>query len=87
VEIKSGREAPREDPPRRGGPAVASSYQGRKLAFGLGLTGDSVGKFVKFCAGLYTAYVETDAALAEINPLVKLKNGRHRRARLEDDLR
>ena len=57
-------------------PAVGfQAYQGRKLAFGLGLTGDSVGKFVKFCSALYTAYVETDAALAEINPLVKLKNG------------
>ena len=57
-------------------PAVGfQSYQGRKMAFGLGLTGDSVGKFVKFCSALYTAYVETDAALAEINPLVKLKSG------------
>jgi succinyl-CoA synthetase beta subunit len=57
-------------------PAVGfQAYQGRKLAFGLGLSGDSVGKFVKFCSALYTAYVETDAALAEINPLVKLKNG------------
>jgi succinyl-CoA synthetase beta subunit len=57
-------------------PAVGfQAYQGRKLAFGLGLSGDSVGKFVKFCAALYTAYIETDAALAEINPLVKLKNG------------
>ncbi len=57
-------------------PAVGfQPYQGRKLAFGLGLTGDSVGKFVKFCASLYQAYLETDAALAEINPLVKLKNG------------
>ncbi len=57
-------------------PAVGfMPYQGRKMAFGLGLTGDSVGKFVKFCAALYTVYIETDAALAEINPLVKLKNG------------
>jgi succinyl-CoA synthetase beta subunit len=57
-------------------PAVGfQAYQGRKMAFGLGLTGDSVGKFVKFCAALYQAYMETDAALAEINPLVKLKNG------------
>ncbi len=50
-------------------------YLGRELAFGLGLTGDTVGKFVKFCSSLYTAYVETDASLVEINPLVKLKNG------------
>ncbi len=57
-------------------PAVGfQSFQGRKMAYGLGLTGDSVTKFVKFCSALYTAYVETDAALAEINPLVKLKSG------------
>jgi succinyl-CoA synthetase beta subunit len=57
-------------------PAVGfQAYQGRKLAYGLGLSGDSVGKFVKFCQGLYTAYVETDASLAEINPLVRLKDG------------
>ena len=57
-------------------PAVGfQAYQGRKLAFGLGLPADSVGKFVKFCDALYRAYVETDASLVEINPLVKLKNG------------
>jgi succinyl-CoA synthetase beta subunit len=57
-------------------PAIGfQAYQGRKLAFGLGLTGDSVGKFVKFASALYQAYVDTDAALAEVNPLVRLKNG------------
>jgi len=57
-------------------PAVGfQDYQGRKMAYGLGLSGDSVGKFVKFCKALYTAYVETDASLAEINPLVRLKDG------------
>jgi succinyl-CoA synthetase beta subunit len=58
-------------------PAVGfSDYQGRKLAFGLGLTGDTVGKFVFFCKALYRAYVETDASLAEINPVVILKDGK-----------
>jgi succinyl-CoA synthetase beta subunit len=57
-------------------PAVGfQAYQGRKLAYGLGLTGDSVASFVKFCNALYKAYIETDAALAEINPLVRLKDG------------
>ncbi|MBL9039728.1 MAG: ADP-forming succinate--CoA ligase subunit beta [Archangium sp.] len=57
-------------------PAVGfQDFQGRKMAYGLGLSGDSVGKFVKFCRALYTAYVESDASLAEINPLVKLKDG------------
>ncbi|MBL8910238.1 MAG: ADP-forming succinate--CoA ligase subunit beta [Archangium sp.] len=57
-------------------PAVGfQPYQGRKMAYGLGLTGDSVTKFVKFCKALYDVYIETDASLAEINPVVKLKNG------------
>jgi succinyl-CoA synthetase beta subunit len=57
-------------------PAVGfQAYQGRQMAFGLGLTGDAVTKFVKFCQALYQAYVDTDAALAEINPLVLLKDG------------
>jgi len=45
-------------------------YQARRLAFGLGLTGDSVGAFVRFATGLHNAYAATDASLAEINPLV-----------------
>ncbi len=45
-------------------------FQARRLAFGLGLVGDSVNAFVKFASGLYNAYVATDASLAEINPLV-----------------
>jgi succinyl-CoA synthetase beta subunit len=57
-------------------PAVGFlDFQGRKLAFGLGLSGDTVGKFVAFCKALYKAYIETDASLAEINPLVILKSG------------
>ncbi len=57
-------------------PAVGfQPYQGRKMAFGLGLKGDEIGKFVKFCSQLYQVYMETDAALVEINPLVRLKSG------------
>ncbi len=57
-------------------PAVGLlDFQARRLAFGLGLAGDSIGKFVKFCKALYQAYVETDASLAEINPLVVLQDG------------
>jgi succinyl-CoA synthetase beta subunit len=47
-----------------------SSFQARRLAFGLGLVGESVAAFVRFATGLYDAYVATDASLAEINPLV-----------------
>ena len=57
-------------------PAVGfQDFQGRKLAYGLKLPPETVGKFVGFCKALYQAYVETDASLAEINPLVRLKDG------------
>ncbi len=51
------------------------SYQARKIAFGLGLSGDQVKNGVKFIMGLYRAFVESDASLAEINPLVVTGNG------------
>lgn len=51
-------------------------YQARKLAFGLGLEGDKFKNAVKFLIGLYKAYEETDASLAEINPLVVTKEGK-----------
>jgi succinyl-CoA synthetase beta subunit len=50
-------------------------YQARKLAFALGLVGDTVGAFVRLATGLYTAYIATDATLAEINPLVVTEEG------------
>ncbi|MBU8897071.1 ADP-forming succinate--CoA ligase subunit beta [Corallococcus sp. H22C18031201] len=57
-------------------PAVGfQDFQGRKLAFGLGLSGATVNKFVQFCSALYRMYMETDAALVEINPLVITKDG------------
>ncbi|HZH13996.1 ADP-forming succinate--CoA ligase subunit beta [Archangium gephyra] len=57
-------------------PAVGfQDFQGRKLAFGLGLSGPTVNKFVQFCAALYRMFMETDASLVEINPLVILKDG------------
>ncbi len=46
------------------------AFQARRLAFQLGLTGETVGAFVRFATGIYGAYVATDASLAEINPLV-----------------
>jgi succinyl-CoA synthetase beta subunit len=50
-------------------------FQARKLAFGLGLTGDAFKNAVKFLLALYRAYEETDASLAEINPLVITTDG------------
>ena len=45
-------------------------FQGRKLAYGLGLPKEAVNKAVAFMKALYRAVVETDASLVEINPLV-----------------
>ncbi|MDX6749981.1 ADP-forming succinate--CoA ligase subunit beta [Geminicoccaceae bacterium 1502E] len=50
-------------------------WQGRKLAFALGLKGKEISKAVKFIKGLYTCIVERDASLVEINPLVVTGEG------------
>ncbi|MBA4311424.1 MAG: ADP-forming succinate--CoA ligase subunit beta [Chlorobiaceae bacterium] len=50
-------------------------FQARKLAFGLGLSGDALKNAVKFLMALYRTYEETDASLAEINPLVITTDG------------
>lgn len=51
----------------------ASGYQayiGRKLAFGLGLEGVQIRQFVGLLANLIKLFIEQDASLLEINPLV-----------------
>jgi succinyl-CoA synthetase beta subunit len=51
-------------------------YQARELAFGIGLTdGKQARQFAQIASALYRAYIETDASLAEINPLVVLSSG------------
>ncbi|HRK95808.1 MAG TPA: ADP-forming succinate--CoA ligase subunit beta, partial [Rhodospirillales bacterium] len=45
-------------------------FHARKVAFGLGLEGKQVGSCVKFVLGMYNAFVDLDASLVEINPLV-----------------
>ena len=50
-------------------------FQARKVAFALALTGDAFRKGIAFLQGLFRAYVETDASLAEINPLLVTKSG------------
>ena len=52
------------------------SYQARKLAFGLELTGDAFKTAVKVFVNLYKCYQGTDASLVEINPLILSKDGR-----------
>jgi succinyl-CoA synthetase beta subunit len=57
-------------------PAVGiQAFQGRKIAFGIGIPKESVNKAVAFINSLYQAFVQCDASLAEINPLVLTKSG------------
>ena len=51
------------------------AFQARKLGKALNLPAASLGKLAKFLAGLYEAYLATDAALIEINPLVLTEGG------------
>jgi succinyl-CoA synthetase beta subunit len=46
-------------------------YQGRKIAFNLGLSGEAFKNCVKFVTNLYNAYVGLDCGMLEINPLFK----------------
>src|SRR5437867_4568875 len=57
-------------------PAIGlAPYQARRLAFGLGLAKEQVGKAVGVMAALARCFVEADCSLAEINPLVVLASG------------
>src|SRR5690625_5542104 len=49
--------------------------QARRLAFALGFEGDAFKKAVKFIHSLYNGYVEKDADMVEINPLVLTPDG------------
>src|SRR4030095_12711632 len=50
-------------------------FQARKLAFGMGLSSGPAGKLVKLLDSVYKAFVETDASMIEINPLILTKGG------------
>jgi succinyl-CoA synthetase beta subunit len=57
-------------------PAIGfQGFHGRELAFGLGLAKEEQGKFIKFAAALYKVYMENDAEMIEINPLIKTGSG------------
>lgn len=51
------------------------AFHGREVAFGLGLEGKQVGKCVDLLNKLYNTFVELDASIVEINPLVVTKGG------------
>jgi len=51
-------------------------YQGRKLAFGMGIPAASVNAAAAAMNALAKAYMATDASLAEINPFILTKDGK-----------
>lgn len=53
----------------------AMPYQGRELAFKLGLQGDQIKQFTKIFLGLAQLFQDYDLALLEINPLVIKEDG------------
>jgi succinyl-CoA synthetase beta subunit len=52
------------------------SYQAMDLATALGIPRDLTRSFTQIATGLYHAFVESDASLAEINPLVVTGDGK-----------
>ena len=52
------------------------SFQARKLAFGLKLTGDAFKTACTVFLNMYKCYTETDASIVEVNPLVLTDDGR-----------
>jgi succinyl-CoA synthetase beta subunit len=57
-------------------PAIGlQAFQARKLAYAINIPSELVNKAVKFMIALYTAFVEKDCSIAEINPLVVTGSG------------
>jgi succinyl-CoA synthetase beta subunit len=50
-------------------------YHARKIAFGLGLTGNQVASATRFILSMYKAFTELDCSIVEINPLVVTGGG------------
>ncbi len=50
-------------------------YQCRQISFGMGLPGGLAGEMTKLLTGLYRLFIEKDASLVEINPLVITREG------------
>lgn len=51
-------------------------FQCRRIAFNLGLSGESFRNMVSFLSSLYKAYIGTDASLLEINPVIRAADER-----------
>ncbi|HSD35580.1 MAG TPA: ADP-forming succinate--CoA ligase subunit beta [Alphaproteobacteria bacterium] len=50
-------------------------FHARKIAYGLGLEGKQVGSAIKFLTAMFKAFLQLDASIVEINPLVVTKAG------------
>ncbi|MCC2656520.1 MAG: ADP-forming succinate--CoA ligase subunit beta [Panacagrimonas sp.] len=50
-------------------------YQARELGFFMGLSKDQTDQFTRVLTGLYRIFMECDASLVEINPLIVTKEG------------
>ena len=58
-------------------PAIGlQSFQARRIAFNLGLSGEAFKEMVKFVESLYKAYIGADASLFEINPVLKTSDNK-----------
>ena len=51
-------------------------FQTRRIAFNLGLSGKAFKDMVKFISKLYAAYVGSDSAMFEINPVLKTSDNK-----------
>lgn len=51
-------------------------FQGRKIAFNLGLSGEAFKNMLKFVNAIYAAYDGSDASLIEINPVFKTSDNK-----------
>jgi succinyl-CoA synthetase beta subunit len=57
-------------------PAVGlEAYQARELAFGLGFNEKQIAQFTTLLKALYRLYIERDASLVEVNPLIVTRSG------------
>ncbi len=57
-------------------PAVGlMPYQCRQISFGIGLPGEMAGQMTRLLMSLYKMFIEKDASMVEINPLVITKAG------------
>ncbi len=64
-----------------------ADFQARKICKALGLSGDSAKKGATFLKNFVQLFIDTDASLAEINPLIVTASGRRAGPRLQAELR